>query len=120
MLNREKVRALIKSKGLSIKAVALTAGINPDNLSEYLRRDVGAITFDMVMRLCYALQINPLEYFVLEPPTTTKPQKKIDFLLDCDVYDQVVTIAKAHKLSIRKYCDAVLRREVEQWQNTHY
>ena len=63
-MNREqKLRNLILDRYTSLRRFAIEADIPYSTLMTLLSRDIGGASFDVVIRICQKLEINPSELF---------------------------------------------------------
>ena len=63
-MNREqKLRNLILDRYQSLRKFAIEAEIPYSTLMTLLSRDVGGASFDVVMKICEALGIDPMELY---------------------------------------------------------
>ena len=61
-MNREqKIRNLILDRYTSLRQFAIEADIPYSTLMTLLSRDIGGASFDVVVRICKLLEIDPLE-----------------------------------------------------------
>ena len=62
-MNRElKLRNMILDRYVSLRQFAKETGIPYSTLMTLLSRDMGVASFDVVMKICRKLKINPLEF----------------------------------------------------------
>lgn len=63
-MNREqRLRNLILDKYVSLRQFAVQANIPYSTLTTLLSRDLGGASFDRVMQICRALNMNPSELY---------------------------------------------------------
>ena len=63
-MNREqKLRNLILDKHASLRQFAIETGIPYSTLMTILARDIGGASFDIVMKICETLEMNPSELY---------------------------------------------------------
>lgn len=63
-MNREqKLRNLILDRYISLRRFAMEADIPYSTLMTLLSRDVGGASFDVVIKICRKLQIDPMEVY---------------------------------------------------------
>lgn len=63
-MNREqKLRNLILDRYQSLRKFAIEAEIPYSTLMTLLSRDVGGASFDVMMKICGALEIDPMELY---------------------------------------------------------
>ena len=63
-MNREqKLRNLILDRYKSLRKFAIEAEIPYSTLMTLLSRDVGGASFDVMMKICGALEIDPMELY---------------------------------------------------------
>lgn len=63
-MNREqKLRNLILDRYTSLRRFAMEADIPYSTLMTLLSRDVGGASFDVVIKICNKLQIDPMEVY---------------------------------------------------------
>lgn len=61
-MNREqKLRNLILDKYMSLRQFAIEADIPYSTLMTLLSRDIGGASFDLVIKICRKIDINPFE-----------------------------------------------------------
>jgi len=61
-MNREqKLRNLILDRYTSLRRFAIEANIPYSTLMTLLSRDIGGASFDIVIKICRELEINPLD-----------------------------------------------------------
>lgn len=63
MSREQKLRNLILDRYPSLRQFALEADIPYSTLMTLLSRDVGGATFDVIMRICKQLDIDPMEFY---------------------------------------------------------
>ena len=62
-MNREqKLRNLILDKYLSLRQFAIEADIPYSTLMTLLSRDVGGASFDVIIKICKQLNVDPMEF----------------------------------------------------------
>lgn len=62
-MNREaKLRNLILDRYASLRSFAIEADIPYSTLMTLLSRDIGGASFDVVMKICEKLEVDPLEF----------------------------------------------------------
>ena len=62
-MNREtKLRNLILDRYTSLRQFAIEAGIPYSTLMTLLSRDVGGASFDVIIRICKQLNVDPMEF----------------------------------------------------------
>ncbi len=61
MTREQKLRNLILDKYNSLRQFAMEADIPYSTLMTLLSRDIGGASFDVVMKICKKLEIDPLE-----------------------------------------------------------
>ena len=63
-MNREqKLRNLILDKYTSLRQFALEADIPYSTLMTLLSRDIGGASFDVIIRICKQLDVDPMEFY---------------------------------------------------------
>lgn len=62
MTREQKLRNLILDRYKSLRQFALEADIPYSTLMTILSRDLGGASFDVVVKICKKLEINPLEF----------------------------------------------------------
>lgn len=63
-MNREqKLRNLILDKYTSLRQFAIEADIPYSTLMTLLSRDVGGASFDVIIKICKQLDIDPMEFY---------------------------------------------------------
>lgn len=63
-MNREqKLRNLILDRYASLRRFAIETDIPYSTLMTLLSRDIGGASFDVVIKICRKLEIDPLEFF---------------------------------------------------------
>lgn len=63
-MNREtKLRNLILDRYSSLRQFALEADIPYSTLMTLLSRDVGGASFDVIIKICKKLNIDPMEFY---------------------------------------------------------
>lgn len=63
-MNREqKLRNLILDKYSSLRQFAIEADIPYSTLMTLLSRDVGGASFDVIIRICKQLDVDPMEFY---------------------------------------------------------
>ena len=63
-MNREqKLRNLILDRYTSLRRFAIESDIPYSTLMTLLSRDIGGASFDLVLRICRKLEIDPLELY---------------------------------------------------------
>lgn len=63
-MNREqKLRNLILDRYPSLRKFALEADIPYSTLMTLLSRDVGGASFDVIIKICKQLNIDPMEFY---------------------------------------------------------
>ena len=63
-MNREqKLRNLILDKYPSLRQFALEADIPYSTLMTLLSRDVGGASFDIIIKICRQLNVDPMEFY---------------------------------------------------------
>ena len=63
MTREQKLRNLILDRYKSLRQFALEADIPYSTLMTILSRDLGGASFDVVVKICKKLEINPLEFY---------------------------------------------------------
>lgn len=64
-MNREqKLRNLILDRYTSLRQFAIEADIPYSTLMTLLSRDIGGASFDIVVKICKNLEVDPLEFYV--------------------------------------------------------
>lgn len=62
-MNREtKLRNLILDRYTSLRQFAIEANIPYSTLMTLLSRDVGGASFDVIIRICKQLNVDPMEF----------------------------------------------------------
>lgn len=62
-MNREtKLRNLILDRYTSLRRFAIEANIPYSTLMTLLSRDVGGASFDVIIRICKQLNVDPMEF----------------------------------------------------------
>ena len=61
MTREQKLRNLILDKYISLRQFAIEADIPYSTLMTLLSRDIGGASFDIVIRICQKLEIDPIE-----------------------------------------------------------
>ena len=63
-MNREqKLRNLILNRYMSLRQFAIESDIPYSTLMTLLSRDIGGASFDLVLKICRKLEIDPLELY---------------------------------------------------------
>lgn len=63
-MNREqKLRNLILDRYPSLRQFAVEADIPYTTLMTLLSRDVGGASFDVIIRICKQLEVDPMEFY---------------------------------------------------------
>ena len=63
-MNREqKLRNLILDRYSSLRQFAIEADIPYSTLMTLLSRDIGGASFDVIIRICKQLDVNPMEFY---------------------------------------------------------
>ena len=63
-MNREtKLRNLILDRHTSLRQFAIEADIPYSTLMTLLSRDLGGASFDVIIKICKQLDINPMEFY---------------------------------------------------------
>jgi len=62
MTREQKLRNLILDHYKSLRQFALEADIPYSTLMTILSRDLGGASFDVVVKICRRLEVNPLEF----------------------------------------------------------
>lgn len=63
-MNREqKLRNLILDRYPSLRQFAVEADIPYSTLMTLLSRDVGGASFDVIIRICKQLEVDPMEFY---------------------------------------------------------
>lgn len=63
-MNREtKLRNLILDRHASLRQFAMEADIPYSTLMTLLSRDVGGASFDVIIRICKKLGVDPMEFY---------------------------------------------------------
>lgn len=62
MTREQKLRNMILDRYKSLRQFALEADIPYSTLMTILSRDLGGASFDVVVKICKKLEINPLEF----------------------------------------------------------
>ena len=63
-MNREqKLRNLILDRYPSLRQFAIEADIPYNTLMTLLSRDVGGASFDVIIRICKQLDVDPMEFY---------------------------------------------------------
>lgn len=62
MSREQKLRNLILDKYASLRRFAAEADIPYSTLMTLLSRDMGGASFDVVMKICQKLEIDPVEF----------------------------------------------------------
>ena len=63
-MNREqKLRNLILNRYMSLRQFAIESDIPYSTLMPLLSRDIGGASFDLVLRICRKLEIDPFELY---------------------------------------------------------
>ncbi len=63
MTREQKLRDLILNRYKSLRQFALEADIPYSTLMTLLSRDIGGASFDIVLRICKTLGVDPLEFY---------------------------------------------------------
>lgn len=63
MSREQKLRNLILDKYTSLRQFAREANIPYSTLMTLLSRDIGSASFDVVIKICKKLRIDPLEFY---------------------------------------------------------
>lgn len=67
-MSREmKLRNLILDRYVSLRQFAIEADIPYSTLMTLLSRDIGGASFDVVMKICQKLEVDPIEIFNENP-----------------------------------------------------
>ncbi len=62
-MNREqKLRNLILDRYPSLRQFAIEAGIPYSTLMTLLSRDIGGASFDVIIKICKQLDVDPMEF----------------------------------------------------------
>lgn len=67
MTREQKLRNLILDRYQSLRKFAIEADIPYSTLMTLLSRDVGGASFDVVVKICKALQLDPMELYDPSP-----------------------------------------------------
>ena len=62
MTREQKLRNLILDQYKSLRKFALEADIPYSTLMTILSRDLGGASFDVVVKICKRLEVNPMEF----------------------------------------------------------
>ena len=63
-MNREqKLRNLILDRYSSLRQFAIEADIPYSTLMTLLSRDIGGASFDVIIRICKQLDVDPMEFY---------------------------------------------------------
>ena len=62
MTREQRLRNLILDRYKSLRQFALEADIPYSTLMTILSRDLGGASFDVVVKICRSLEVNPLEF----------------------------------------------------------
>ena len=62
MTREQKLRNMILDRYKSLRQFALEADIPYSTLMTILSRDLGGASFDVVVKICRRLEVNPLEF----------------------------------------------------------
>lgn len=63
-MNREqKLRNLILDRYSSLRQFAIEADIPYSTLMTLLSRDIGGASFDVIIRICKQLDVDPIEFY---------------------------------------------------------
>lgn len=83
-MNREqKLRNLILDKYASLRQFALESDIPYSTLMTLLTRDIGGASFDIVIKICIKLEVDPLEFY-MENNDTLPTLKRAAGVFECD------------------------------------
>lgn len=63
MSREQKLRNLILDRYKSLRQFALETDIPYSTLMTILSRDIGGASFDVVVKICKKLEVNPLEFY---------------------------------------------------------
>lgn len=63
MKREQKLRNLILDKYPSLRQFAIEADIPYSTLMTLLSRDVGSASFDVIIRICKQLDVDPMEFY---------------------------------------------------------
>ena len=64
MRREQKLRNMILDRYVSLRQFAIEADIPYSTLMTLLSRDIGGASFDIVIKICKKLEIDPLEFYV--------------------------------------------------------
>ena len=62
MSREQKLRNLILDRYTSLRQFAIEADIPYSTLMTLLSRDVGGASFDVIIKICKQLNVNPMEF----------------------------------------------------------
>ena len=62
MSREQKLRNLILDRYTSLRQFAIEADIPYSTLMTLLSRDVGGASFDVIIRICKQLEVDPMEF----------------------------------------------------------
>ncbi len=63
-MNREtKLRNMILDRYTSLRQFAIEADIPYSTLMTLLSRDIGGASFDVIIKICKQLEVDPLEFY---------------------------------------------------------
>ena len=63
MKREQKLRNLILDRYPSLRQFAVEADIPYSTLMTLLSRDVGGASFDVIIRICKQLEVDPMEFY---------------------------------------------------------
>ena len=63
MSREQKLRNLILDRYTSLRQFAIEADIPYSTLMTLLSRDVGGASFDVIIRICKQLDVDPMEFY---------------------------------------------------------
>lgn len=63
MSREQKLRNLILDRYTSLRQFAIEADIPYSTLMTLLSRDVGGASFDVIIRICKQLEVDPMEFY---------------------------------------------------------
>ena len=64
MSREQELRNLILDRYTSLRQFAIEADIPYSTLMTLLSRDIGGASFDVIMKICQKLEINPLKLYL--------------------------------------------------------
>lgn len=85
MSRETKLRNLILDRYTSLRQFAIEADIPYSTLMTLLSRDVGGASFDVIIKICKKLGVDPMEFYTISNLLfTTIYPKSVDAKLPCD------------------------------------